>query len=61
MSCCILLFLFLSSVIPLLGEKVRLLLLDGIGASPQFLGGVGALHHQGDIDEGEVGATQVPL
>jgi hypothetical protein len=52
---------YLISVIPLLGEKAGLLLLDGTGASPQFLGGVKALHHRGDIEDGEVGAAQVLL
>lgn len=51
--------LFLNSIIPLLGEKLGLLPQDGIGATPQLLGGIEVLHHQGDIEDGEVGAAQV--
>lgn len=45
----------------LFGEKVGLLLQDGREASPQLLGGVEALHHQDDNEDGEVEAIQVPL
>lgn len=48
-----------NSVVPLLGEKLDLLLQDGIGATLQFLESVEALHHQDDKEDGEVGAAQV--
>lgn len=44
---------------PLLGEKLGLLPQDGIRATLQLLGGPGALHPQGDTEDGEAGAAQV--
>jgi hypothetical protein len=42
-----------------LGEKLSLLPQDGIQAILQLLGGLEALHLQGDIEDGEAGAAQV--